>query len=493
MKVEVKIANDYMTAHLLVSLNKGESASNLTKEKLHTEISNTGVNTGVDPNAIKQIISNKIYNQTVCVAKGILPDVGENAWVEILKKPKKKKDITLPKIVDGEIDYYSPREGFLIYARKGDVLAVKHPPTIGKAGKNVIGKTVPGLSGEEISLELFKGENTVIVNNKIIAETDGILELEGLQIKVLKVYEIKDNIGRNTGSVDLPLDLDCTLVIRGDIQRGYKVSCSELYVQGCIEDASVTVNRLEVKRGIIGVSEQKVRADNIKIGYIIGSMEIYSNKIIVLREISNGAKVYSYVVKAYAIQGSTVIARDAIWTNHINGNNSITVGVDYRAKLKHVELSKKILALDDTIDELKTKDFLNTRRLKKLTELARLNPKSTVLKKELPKIKEAKTMLNNLFKIRSELIKKKEKVAEKIYSKNKFFLLSRSNFEKDNYSINMIEPNITIYQRDESQKITMNITLGGLFTIGPYRINHSSKYNIKEIKSQFDNYFNESK
>ena len=39
----------------------------------------------------------------------------------------------------------------------------------------------------------------------------------------------------------------------------------------------------------------------------------------------------------------------------------------------------------------------------------------------------------------------------------------------------------------------MDIIPGGLFTIGPYEITHSSKYNIKEIKSQFNNCFDEFK
>ncbi|MFC1562527.1 flagellar assembly protein A [candidate division KSB1 bacterium] len=492
MNIAVQTPEDYMTAHIVVRVDKGESAPTLTEAELYSALDNKGVNTGIDSKSIKQIVSQHIYNQAVCVANGTPPGVGENAKIEILKKPKKKKDITAPKTTEGAIDYYSPREGFLVFARKDDILAVKYPPSRGTPGKDVLGHVIPGRLGKEISLELFKGKNTSIADDKIIAEADGIIEMQGIQINVLTEYEINDNIGKNTGSTNLPLDLNCKLVIKGDIQRGYKISCSDLHVYGCIEDAEVSVKNLEVKEGIVGVGEQKVTAENIRVRYINGSRIVYANTIIVLKEISNGAKVYSNLMKTYAIQGSTVVARDAIWTDFVNGNNSITVGVDYQAKMQYDELSRKIKVMENPIDELKTQDFLNAKKMKKLAELARINPKSPVLRKELPKIREAKEKLERILKLRMELISKREEIAEKIYSKGVPFLLVHSNFGKDSSSENVVEPNITITLRDKSLKI-METMPGGLFTIGPYGITHSSRYDIKEIKRQFDDYLDISK
>ncbi len=492
MKIEVQISDNNNAAHLLVIVDKKEADIKLTEEELHTALSNKGINTGIDSAAIKQIISDKIYNKPVCAANGVPPKAVENARVEILKKPKKKSDITAPKTDDGGVDYYSPREGFLVYVRKGDVLAVKYPPTVGETGKNIFGETVPGLLGKEISLELFTGRNTVIKKNQIIAEADGILELDGLQINVLNVYEISDNIGKSTGSIDIPRDLNCKLIVKGDVQRGYKVFCSDLYVQGCIENAVVTAKNLEVKEGIVGVGKQKVTADNILVGYINGSREIHANTIIVLREISNGAKVYSNVVKAHTIQGSEVIGKDAIWADYINGNNTIFIGIDYRAKLEQDELHKRILAMDSPIEELKKGEFLNAKRMRKLAELARVNPKHPMLRKEIPKIKEAKEKLDDSIKKKIELIKKREKIASEIYSKRESFLFVRSNFGKDSSGGYIVDPSITINIRGEIEKIN-DITPGGIFTLGPHGISHSLKYNIKEIRSKFDDYFNASK
>ncbi len=492
MNIEVQIAENYMSAHIFVRVGEKESISELTGEKIYSALQQKGVTTGIDENAVDKIISNNICNQPVRVADGVPPESGENARVEILKKPKRKKDITPPQTGDGGIDYYSPREGFLVYAKKGETVAVKYPPTEGEPGKNVFGRTIPGLLGKQIALELFRGKNTIIKDDKIIADADGIIELAGLQINILDVYEIEDNVGNNTGSIDLPQDLNCKLVIKGDVQSGYKVSCSDLYVLGCIEDAVIDVKNLEVKEGIVGVGKQKVTAKNIKVGYINGSREIYSNTIIVLREISQGAKVYSNVVKAYAIQGSTVVARDAIWTDYANGNNSITVGIDYEVKLQHNELQKKILGLSDPLEELKNLDFLNTKRMKKLAELARINPSHPMLQKELPKIREAKIKLDNYLKLRVELIRRREELASKIIPESEPLLFVRSNFGKDSSVANIVEPNTTIILKDQSQKI-LDMMPGGLFTIGPHGITHTSRYNIKEIQSEFGKYFESSK
>ena len=87
-----------------------------------------------------------------------------------------------------------------------------------------------------------------------------------------------------------------------------------------------------------------------------------------------------------------------------------------------------------------------------------------------------------------ELISEREKIADKIYSKGEPFLLVRSNFGKDSSSGQVVEPNITITLRDKSLKI-MESMPRGIFTIGPYGITHSSRYDIKEIKRKFDSYF----
>jgi len=492
MRIDVQIADDSMKANLVVKVEKGESIKEIQNKALFDALSKNGITTGIDKTALKQISMEKIVNKAICVAKGIPPGTGDNAKVEILKKPKGKKDLKAPQTSDGSVDYYAQREGFLVYVRKGEALATKYPPTRGSPGKNVLGVDIPGRMGNEISLELFAGINTSIVKSKILAAIDGIVLIEGRRISVVNKYKINDNVGINTGSINLPLDLDFKLEVNGDVQSGYHVICPNLYVTGCIEDAVVTARNLEVKQGIVGVSEQKVTAENIKVGYINGSRTVETKTLTVLKEISNGANVISNAVKVYAIQSSTVLAIDAIWTDYVNGNNTVTVGVDYHAKQQFDELSKKILQLEDPIEDLKKQDLLNAKRMKKLAELARINRQHPLLQKELPKIREAKNRLDKFLNIRMELIKKKEKITEKMYVKREPILLVQSGFSKDSSSGVAVEPNTLITIRDRILRIT-DTSRGGLFTYSPTGINHSIQFNIKAIQDQFDKYFEASR
>jgi len=454
-----------MAAHVIVKGSEKELLSGLTDSEILNALSAHGVTTGIDHASIQKILSQKIYNKTIRVAHAIEPETGRDARVVFLKKIKKKKDVIPPQTEDGQIDYYAPR---------------------------VLGEEIPGIMGKEISLDLFAGSNTKIEDNKIIAESDGILELDGYKINVLKRYEIKENIGKNTGSITIPPDVECQLVVHGDIQNGYSVTCNSLTVYGCIEDAEVFVKNLEVKEGIVGLGKQKITADHIKAGYINGTREVYTKTLVVLREISSGAKIYSNTVKALAIQGSSVTARDAVWTDFINGKNSIVVGVDYHANMEYNEIIKSIHTMDEPLEELKSQRLIDTKRMKKLVELSRINPNHPLIKKELPRIREAKIKLDRFIAIRMDLINKKEVLLHKMYSKGKYFLFVRERLGKDSSSGQIVGPNTTITLADRTIKIT-DTAAGGLFYIKEHDIVKTSRYNIKEIKNLFDSFVTKSK
>jgi len=481
-----------MAAHVIVKGSEKELLSGLTDSEIINALSAHKVTTGIDHASIQKILSQKIYNKTIRVAHAIEPETGRDARVVFLKKIKKKKDVIPPQTEDGQIDYYAPREGFLNFVNKGESLGMKYPPERGKQGTNVLGEEIPGIMGKEISLDLFAGSNTKIEDNKIIAESDGILELDGYKINVLKRYEIKENIGKNTGSITIPPDVECQLVVHGDIQNGYSVTCNSLTVYGCIEDAEVFVKNLEVKEGIVGLGKQKITADHIKAGYINGTREVYTKTLVVLREISSGAKIYSNTVKALAIQGSSVTARDAVWTDFINGKNSIVVGVDYHANMEYNEIIKSIHTMDEPLEELKSQRLIDTKRMKKLVELSRINPNHPLIKKELPRIREAKIKLDRFIAIRMDLINKKEVLLHKMYSKGKYFLFVRERLGKDSSSGQIVGPNTTITLADRTIKIT-DTAAGGLFYIKEHDIVKTSRYNIKEIKNLFDSFVTKSK
>ncbi len=487
MEIQVQISKDYKFAFINVIEEEGEENSILNVALLEKALSDEGVVVGIEKDVLNDICENKRFNKKISVAEYIEPEIGDDARVEIIKKPKKASEVTPVKKENDEIDYYSPREGFITYVRKGETLATKYPPTRGKPGQNVLGRVIPGKFGKEMSLDLFKGSNTKIAGDKLIAKSNGVISLKALQVNVESTHRINDNIGRNTGSIDLPKEIDITLMIQGDIQRGFSVKCHKLFVTGCIEDAKIDCNLLNVKGGIVGVGDKPIEADYISVGFINGERKVIGKIVNVSREISSGAQVMAELVKAYTIQGTSITAKDAIWTDYINGKNTIMVGIDYKAKMEHDELSIKIAEISEPLEELRNVSYAGAKRMKQLKELSKLNPKHPLLQKELPKILEIKEKLGKFEKLNETLNKRKDECEKEIYAEGEPFLIVRSGFSKDTSSETMVEPNTTIFLKEHTTKVYES-TRGGLYYISKYGVSSTTRYNIRELKDRFNKF-----
>jgi len=487
LEIQVQISKDYTSAFINVSVEEEEEDFILDVQRLEEALSNEGVVIGIKKDVLNDICRNKRFNHKILVAECTEPETGDDARVEIIKKPKRDDEITPITTDDGEIDYYAPREGFIAYIRKGETIAIRHPPTRGEAGENVLGRVMPGKFGKEISLDLFKGSCTKIVGDKLIAECDGIISLKGLQVNVESTYQINDNIGRNTGSIDIPKELDITLIIQGDVQRGLSVKCHKLHVSGCIEDAKIDCNFLKVQGGIVGVGDKPIEADHISVGFINGERKIIGKIVNVLREISSGAQVMAELVKAYTIQGTSVIAKQALWTDFINGKNTIMVGLNYEAKMEYDELSTKIAEIREPLEELRNVSYAGAKRMKQLKELSKLNPKHPLLQKELPKILETKEKLEKFEKLNESLYKRRTECEKKIYSVGEPFLFIKSGFSKDTSSGMTVEPDTTIFLKDYSMKVYES-TRGGLYYLSKYGVSSSTRYNTRELKEKFNKF-----
>ncbi len=486
MEIQVQIAQDYTSAFITIVAEEGDTDFTFDVSDLENSLAEVGVIVGIKKEVLADIVKKGIVNQKTSVSEYIEPKAGDDARVEIVKKPKKKDEIKPPQKEGGDIDYVSPRDGFLTYVREGDTLAVKYPPTRGEPGKNVLGRAIPGKFGKQITLDLFKGINTRIEGDKLIAECDGIVSLYTLQVNVETNYTISDHVGRSTGSIDLPKDLDVTLIINGDIQRGFSVTCNRLHVTGAIEAAAIDCSVLKVKNGIVGIGDEIISADEITTGYINGERKVFARILNVIREISSGAHVSAEVVKAYAIQGSSVYAKEAIWCNYLNGKNTVYVGVNYKAKMDYDELSHKIAEINEPLDELRTSSYASAKKMKQLKELSKLNPKHPLIQKELPKIQAIKQKLEKFEILNKNLIEQRDKCESDIYSEGDPFLLVRSGFAKDTSSTGAsVEPDTIIHLKEHSTKV-YETGRGGLYTMSKYGISFTMRYNIKELKDKYE-------
>jgi len=481
MDIKIDVSEDEKEAKLTVI--KGEDDQEIPLvEDLKNALTKAGVTAGIDEAQLSIICFDQKFNEEIVVAKCIEQKVGKDAEIKEVNAPKPSEKIQPVVTKDGKIDYYAPREGFVVFVRKGDTIVKKAPPSAGETGKTVLGKEIPGIKGKDILIEQFGGKNTELKDDSIVASTDGIVKFVDNRYVVEKDFKIATDVGLETGSIKIPRDADVEIIIDGDIKSGYEVACSNVKVKGCVEDAKIDVKNLQVAEGIVGTSDLTINADIIKVGYINGPRKIYANFVKVTREISNGAVITADIVQANTIQGSTVMAKEGIMVDYINGSNNICVGIDYKVKDEFDELSKEINVMENEISGMKDESHQVAKRMEKMKQLAKINPKHPLLIKEMTDIKKFKEKLDSSVAHYDDLKGQKSKCAEKMYLLEKNFLIIKSGFSTDTSSKKIVEPDTNLHICRHLMRITEPKS-GALFKADEGKINIFNKYDITKYKN----------
>ena len=450
MILKIKTSGDYLQAYITVS--EDETNAPVMNEDITELLEKHSVVYGIKEDVIETLTGVCEPLEDMIIAEGLPPTAGDNAEVRILKHSKKLEDIPPRTNEEGDVDYISPREGWIVPIKEGEELAVKVPPTQGDPGISVLNQEVPGLWGKDFNLGHIGGNNTIVRENSLIAEKDGLLVEHGDKLNVDESFKIYDDIGPHTGSIDIPLEYKIGLVISKDVKSGYNVKAHKIVIGGCLEDSEIEANDLVVKQGIVGVSDLPIRAEKIEAGYINGSRTIYCDSIKVLREVSSGAKIFCAQIKAGTIQGSTVTAAEAIWTDFMNGRNKILVGINYLAKQIVERCTNELIRMEKQHEQIKIEWRNFEKKMVHLKDLARTNPKHPLVLKELPELKKVKERHDQFLDKKKDLEEEKKKAQDKMYTFEDPFLLVRNGFSKDTSSNEVVDPDTVINFRGEIRK-----------------------------------------
>ncbi|MFC1556837.1 flagellar assembly protein A [candidate division KSB1 bacterium] len=479
---KIEISGDYLKVYAsFIEEEHKEKQEPVKREDIDTLLEEHKITFGIKEDVIEKYIGCKETTTNVIIAEGTPPTVGKSAEVRLLKKPKKKEEV-LPKTNEnGDIDYISPREGWIVPVNAGEELAVKLAPTQGEPGTNVFNNEIPGIWGNDFDLDEIGGLNTKVDQENLFATVDGFIVQRAKKITIEPIFRIYEDIGPGTGSIDIPKNYKVEIQISKDVKSGFSVKAHKIVVGGCIEDSEVDVNELIIEQGIVGTSEIPIKANKIAVGYINGSRKIYCESIRVVREISNGAQVFCTQAKARDIQGSTVTASEAIWADNINGVNKIFVGIDYKAKMEIERCTKELNKMEEPMEQLKKIWRNYEKRMSYLKELSKKNPQHPLIAKELPQIKEIKDKYDFFQKKKAELEETKAKAGEQMFPSESPFLLVRNGFSSDTSSGSIVEPDTVINIRQEIRKISEKMH-GVLFSIIKNELVTASRFNLKELK-----------
>lgn len=242
--VEISLSPDELQATL--NSEAAQGGLPLSQDRIFAELANKGITYGVLSEAITQAVAAGSA-QNLLIAQGRAPVHGKNGWLEYLQPLMRDRT---PKV--DEFDHTDYRDlGDILVVHPGDLLMLRHAPTIGEAGITLRGANIAPIPGNDVHFasHLDGAEICAEDPNLLIATLSGqpVQVPDGMIVEpvfhVPAVNAASGNI-RFEGSV----------VIKGDVQAGMRVVASgDIEVEGVVEAATLDAGgNILIKGGAMG-------------------------------------------------------------------------------------------------------------------------------------------------------------------------------------------------------------------------------------------------
>ncbi len=356
--MSIEVASDEMSASIYVS-EPGAGGINLTNEDIRSFLKNNRVISGLNDEYLTRFEENPVYRRAYLVAEGREPEHGKDGFVKYLFEVDPNK-IKLKIKDDGKVDF---RELNLIQnVIKGQPLAKKIAPELGKNGVNVYGTPIKSRDGRDIQIGL--GKNVTIAQNGeiAVAEDSGQVLLSKGKISVETVMVIPGDVNTSTGNIN---GLG-TVVVKGNVEDGFAVTAQgAIEVFGFVGKSSLTSGGdIIVKQGINGgegddsgliVAQKSVWASFITNATVQSGNNVIVSDGIVNSNVDANAKILCQGKRAKIVGGHVRAAEEvnaAVLGSPHGAETIIEVGYDPKTKEEIENLEKHQQELDEKLDDL---------------------------------------------------------------------------------------------------------------------------------------------
>lgn len=150
---EIDARDDKMSAFLKIITPPVGSGNPVTIEDIEKSLSDMKIVYGIDKETLHSIVTEVqetgLLKKNVTIAKGTLPEKGEKARIELK--------------IGRDAANSDPKASSMV--KPGQVVAVKVPATMGKAGTNIFGEETPATPGEDI--DFSAGDNVSLKDDGI--------------------------------------------------------------------------------------------------------------------------------------------------------------------------------------------------------------------------------------------------------------------------------------------------------------------------------------
>ncbi|MGN0153985.1 MAG: DUF342 domain-containing protein [Lachnospiraceae bacterium] len=209
---DVLVAADRMTAKLKLHLDDG--GQEFTISELKDFMTVKDVKTGIDENAIGEMIAHDLYDVYVEVARGKAPVKGKDGhYIFHVQNPENEEG---PKILEnGEVEYVHTKEYTIV--NEGDLLAEYVPATNGEYGYTIDNAMQTPIRGKE--LPTLKGKGFRMEDGKYYATMHGKIEITEQGMRITNLLEVPGDVDISYGHIRFDGDVN----IRGDVKSGMMI------------------------------------------------------------------------------------------------------------------------------------------------------------------------------------------------------------------------------------------------------------------------------
>ncbi|MBN1293724.1 MAG: DUF342 domain-containing protein [Candidatus Latescibacteria bacterium] len=398
-KNKLKVLADYYPA---------QDGDSIKEEDILTKLESMGVKVGIKNDVIKNICESKIPQYSIIIAEAIQPGTGEDAYIEHFIDVTETKGIERE---DGSIDFKN--RGKVPFAKKGQKLYRKVPPTPGKPGIDVLGNEIPGLLGKDIKMPMGKGTALDQVDPNIVrSSTNGELVIQDGFINVLEIHYVRGNVDYETGNIQYKGSVE----VSGAVKAGFKVEAEgDIRIMGNVEDAEIIGgNDITIMGGFIGSGSGSIIAGRDVYAKFVANQKIQAKRDIIISGNSHhatltaGRSIFVNGMKSMIV-GGICEAKKTVEAGYFGSNacphTIIKVGND-------PELMDRLKTVREEIDEIQVSKQKIEKNISILTRLKSNDPNQFPQEQQeiLNKLEEAQQpiiqKLNELENERELLFKK---------------------------------------------------------------------------------------
>lgn len=338
--ISVKVSADGTEAYLLV-VPPTVGRAPLTPEMYKKAIQDAKVEKGILWDELKRVMAQRIENVPVPIARGAPAEDGTDGRLEIEKAPDAK-----PHAGTGfadRVDYHDLN--LIANIQPGQCIAKVFPPTEGKHGFTVTGKSLRARAGKPAKVRLGVNVELTPDGKEVRATKAGFVVYSGDKLSVEDVFEVA-NVNSATGHIRF----SGVVNVRGSIEDGFKVEAGKaLNVGGTVGNTTVKCGgNVTIRGGVMGAaiesggtisarffSDARLRAkqDVVAEEYILHSTVQADRSVIVTKagvgfikggQIRAGSEIVSPVVGSEVSEGDTKL--------------EVGLGIDVRARFEKLQI-----------------------------------------------------------------------------------------------------------------------------------------------------------